>query len=105
MIRAWNVLVPIMFCSAGCRSLMTAQLNDITNSAVPIRAYRANERFSNEYACALNDFIKTTLVGMRILKRWVVNRITFIWSFYTTATFLVGLLNVQYIGAGTMGLC
>lgn len=54
---------------------------------------------------ALDNQLKAGLLGDRVLRRWLVNRVVFMWSFYTTTMYMVGLLNANSIGVGTLGLC
>jgi len=103
--RAWNTLVPLMYCIFSSKSYVAARVGDIASSNVVVRAFGDSDRLSLEFSHAFNDANTAYLIATRVLKRWLVNRVSFLWSFYTTTTFLVGILNVQYIGAGTLGLC
>lgn len=58
-----------------------------------------------EMGDAIDNQLKALLIGDRVLRRWLVNRILFMWSFYTTSMYIIGILNTGSIGAGTLGLC
>jgi len=103
--RAWNTLVPMIYCIMTTKSFVAARAGDVSSSNVVLRGLQDSDRLSEEFADAFNDANTVDLIAKRVLKRWLVNRITFMWSFYTVTTFLVGMLNAQYIGAGTLGLC
>jgi len=103
--RAWNTLVLMLYCMFTSKSFVAARAGDVSSSNVVLRGFRDTERLADEFADAFNDANTVDLTARRVLKRWLVNRVHFLWSFYTTTTFLVGMLNAQHIGAGTLGLC
>jgi len=104
-LRYWNTTVPLRYCMSSARSDVNSLVSDVVNNNVVIRAYKDQERISLEMGDAIDNQLKAGLLGDRVLRRWLVNRIIFMWSFYTTATYMVGILNTASIGAGTLGLC
>jgi len=104
-VRYWNTTVPLRYCMSSARSDVNSLISDVMNNNVVIRAYRDQERISLEMCDALDNQLKAGLLGDRVLRRWLVNRVVFMWSFYTTTMYMVGLLNASSIGPGTLGLC
>jgi ABC-type multidrug transport system fused ATPase/permease subunit len=104
-VRYWNTTVPLRYCMSNARSEVNSLVSDVINNNVVIRAYGDQERITLEMCDAIDNQLKAALLGERVLRRWLVNRLVYMWSFYTTATYIVGLLNTQNIGAGTLGLC
>ncbi|CAK9099580.1 ABC transporter C family member 11 (ABC transporter ABCC.11) (AtABCC11) (ATP-energized glutathione S-conjugate pump 12) (Glutathione S-conjugate-transporting ATPase 12) (Multidrug resistance-associated protein 12) [Durusdinium trenchii] len=104
-VRYWNTTVPLRYCMSSARSDVNSLISDVMNNNVVIRAYRDQERISLEMCHALDNQLKAGLLGDRVLRRWLVNRVVFMWSFYTTTMYMVGILNANSIGVGTLGLC
>eukprot|EP00931_Biecheleriopsis_adriatica_P095910 TRINITY_DN6955_c0_g1_i1.p1 TRINITY_DN6955_c0_g1~~TRINITY_DN6955_c0_g1_i1.p1 ORF type:complete len:1671 (-),score=374.71 TRINITY_DN6955_c0_g1_i1:75-5087(-) len=104
-IRYWNTTVPLRYCMSNARSDINSLVADVITNNMVIRAYKDQERITLEMGDAIDNSLKAGLLGDRVLRRWLVNRIIFMWSFYTTGTYMVGLLNAASIGAGTLGLC
>jgi len=104
-VRYWNTTVPLRYCMSSARSDVNSLISDVMNNNVVIRAYRDQERISLEMCDAIDNQLKAGLLGDRVLRRWLVNRVVFMWSFYTTSMYMVGLLNANTIGPGTLGLC
>mmetsp|Transcript_8378 Transcript_8378/g.14889 ORF Transcript_8378/g.14889 Transcript_8378/m.14889 type:complete len:1637 (+) Transcript_8378:146-5056(+) len=104
-VRYWNTTVPLRYCMSSARSDVNSLVSDVINNNVVIRAYKDQERISLEMGDAIDNQLKAGLLGDRVLRRWLVNRIIFMWSFYTTATYMVAIMNTATIGAGTLGLC
>lgn len=103
--RYWNTTVPLRYCMSTARSDVNSLISDVMSNNVVIRAYRDQERICLEMCDAMDNQLKAGLLGDRVLRRWLVNRVIFLWSFYTTSMYIVGLLNAESIGAGTLGLC
>jgi len=104
-VRYWNTTVPLRYCATNARSDVNSFIADVSSNNTVIRAYGDQERVTRDMCDALDDQLKASLYGERILRRWLVNRILFLWSFYMTATYMVGMLNTQWMGTGTLGLC
>lgn len=104
-VRYWNTTVPFRYCMTTCRSEINGLVSDVASNNVVIRAYQDQDRIASDMAVALDNQLKAMLLGERVLRRWLVNRLYFMWSFYTVTTYLVGLMNTTAIGAGTLGLC
>jgi len=104
-VRYWNTTVPLRYCMSTARSDVNSLISDVMSNNVVIRAYRDQDRISLEMCDAMDNQLKAGLLGDRVLRRWLVNRVIFLWSFYTTSMYIVGLLNAETIGAGTLGLC
>uniref|UniRef100_A0A7S1MGY5 ATP-dependent transporter ycf16 n=1 Tax=Alexandrium catenella TaxID=2925 RepID=A0A7S1MGY5_ALECA len=103
--KYWNTTVPLRYCATNSRSDVNSYIADVSTNNTVIRAYGDQERTTRDMCDALDDMIKASLYGERILRRWLVNRILFLWSFYITTTYMVGMLNTKWMGAGTLGLC
>mmetsp|Transcript_132984 Transcript_132984/g.384568 ORF Transcript_132984/g.384568 Transcript_132984/m.384568 type:complete len:1644 (+) Transcript_132984:126-5057(+) len=103
--RYWNTTVPFRYCAATAKSDVNSVIGEVTTSNAVIRAYGHQERITTEMCDAVDNELKADLYGQRVLKRWLINRIILLWSFYTTSVFLVSLLNVDRFGAGSIGLC
>lgn len=95
-VRYWNTTVPLRYCMSSARSDVNSLISDVMNNNVVIRAYRDQERISLEMCDALDNQLKAGLLGDRVLRRWLVNRVVFMWSFYTTTMYMVGLLTLSY---------
>jgi len=104
-VRYWNTTVPLKYCATNARSDANTLIADVSSNNTVIRAYGDQERVTLGMCDAMDDQLKASLYGERILRRWLMCRINFLWSFYTTTTYIVGILNVRYMGAGTLGLC
>jgi len=104
-VRYWNTTVPLRYCMSSARSDVNSLISDVINNNVVIRAYQDQERITMEMCDAIDNQLKAGLLGDRVLRRWLVNRIVFMWSFYTTGVYMVGLMNTSFIGSGTLGLC
>lgn len=104
-LRYWNTSVPLRYCMSSARSDVNSLISDVVNNNVVIRAYKDQERITMEMGDAIDNQLKALLIGDRVLRRWLVNRILFMWSFYTTSMYIIGILNTGSIGAGTLGLC
>ena len=94
-VRYWNTTVPLRYCMSSARSDVNSLISDVMNNNVVIRAYRDQERISLEMCDAIDNQLKAGLLGDRVLRRWLVNRVVFMWSFYTTSMYMVGLLNLS----------
>jgi len=103
--RYWNTTVPLKYCAANARSEVNNILGDVTHCNAVIRAYGEQERLMLDMCDAIDNELKAVLYGERVLRRWLINRIMFLWSFFTTSMYIVGLMNTDSIGAGTLGLC
>jgi len=104
-VRFWNTSVPLRYCMTSARSDVSSLCADMVGNKVVVRAFQDQERMTLEMCDAVDNQLKAGLLGERVLRRWLVNRIVFMWSFYTTTMYMVGLLSTAHIGAGTLGIC
>lgn len=103
--RYWNTTIPLRYCATNARSDVNCLITDVANNNTVIRAYGDRDRLTYDMCDAVDNYLKASLSCDRLLRRWLLNRILFLWSFVTTSTYLVGLLNAHWLGTGTLGLC
>lgn len=81
---------------------MTAEVGSSTSV---IRAFGEQERLVDDMCEAVDNQLKTGLCAEIVLRRWLVCRILFLWSFFTTSMYMSAMLNPGRVGTGTLGLC
>jgi len=100
-----NSSVPVRYCLTTAASHSNSCLSDVMESSVVVRGFGQENRLAEHFALVTDDCVKAQLTNDRLLKRWVVNRMFYLWSFFTTVTYLVGLYNSASLGVGTLGIC
>mmetsp|Transcript_31394 Transcript_31394/g.56892 ORF Transcript_31394/g.56892 Transcript_31394/m.56892 type:complete len:1558 (-) Transcript_31394:161-4834(-) len=100
-----NSSVPMRYCTLTSISRANNLVSDIMANGLVVRGLGQEQRLIDEFARCTGDANKASLMEERFLKRWVMNRLTYLWSFYNTSVFIAGLFNVSSIGAGQLGLC
>lgn len=104
-VRYRNTTIPLRYCLASTQSHLNGILSDVLHSNSVNRAYGAQDRVAMDMCVAVNNTIKACVTSDRIMRRWLVNRVIYMWSFITTSTYLVGLMHPGFVGAGTLGVC
>eukprot|EP00933_Yihiella_yeosuensis_P060300 TRINITY_DN6275_c0_g1_i1.p1 TRINITY_DN6275_c0_g1~~TRINITY_DN6275_c0_g1_i1.p1 ORF type:complete len:1641 (+),score=241.15 TRINITY_DN6275_c0_g1_i1:84-5006(+) len=104
-LRYQNASVPLRYCMFSATSHSNSYLSDAMANSVVARGFGQETRLAQDYALVTDGAVRADLTDNRLLRRWLVNRITFLWSFFNTATFLVGMYNCDHIGSGTLGIC
>jgi len=99
-----NSCVPMRYCTLSSISRVNNLVSDIMANGLVVRGLGQEERLLEEFAVATGQANKASLLEERFLKRWVMNRFTYLWSFFNTTVFIVGLYNVTTLGAGQLGL-
>ena len=103
--RCWNTAVSLQHRMAGARADVSGLVADAARNGAVVRAYQDEERVTLEMCDAVDGMLRAGVLGGRTLKWWLQNRVTYLWSFFMTATYMVGLANPARVGAGTLGLC
>jgi len=104
-VRYRNTSVPMRYCYTSAKSDMNGLVNDMMASTAVLRAYGEDSRLSREMCMHVDRTLKVSMMSKYILKRWVGNRVQYLWSFMTSITYLVALVHPESVGAGTLGVC
>lgn len=102
--RYQNAIVPLKYCQLSIQSSITNRLSDVMANSVVTRGFGEEARVTSDYAAGTDDAIKAVITETRLLKRWLMNRINFLWTFYNVTIYVVGLYNSATLGAGTLGI-
>lgn len=84
---------------------MNGLLTDVMSSTAAIRAYGDEERLSKEMCMQMDKTLKVCMMSHNVLRRWLGNRVQYLWGFLTSTTYVAGLLYPDKVGAGTLGVC
>jgi len=103
--RYRNTSVPMRYCFASAKSDMNGLVTDVMSSTAAIRAYADEKRLSDEMCMQVDKTLKVCMMSNNVLKRWLGNRVQFLWSFLTSTTYVAALLYPDKVGAGTLGIC
>jgi len=103
--RYRNTSVPMRYCFASTKSDMNGLLTDVMSSTAAIRAYGDEERLSKEMCMQMDKTLKVCMMSHNVLRRWLGNRVQYLWGFLTSTTYVAGLLYPDKVGAGTLGVC
>ncbi|CAL1154435.1 unnamed protein product [Cladocopium goreaui] len=103
--RYRNTSVPMRYCFASAKSDMNGLVTDVMSSTAAIRAYGDEKRLSDEMCVQVDKTLKVCMMSNNVLKRWLGNRVQFLWSFLTSTTYVAALLYPDKVGAGTLGIC
>ncbi|CAJ1423270.1 unnamed protein product, partial [Effrenium voratum] len=102
--RYQNTTVPLRYCFKTSSSRTQSYLSDVMTSTVVVRGFGEQQRLSAEYAAAVDDSLKADLTDDRLMKRWLCNRVNYLWTFYNSVTYIIGLYNCSRLGPGTLGI-
>eukprot|EP00930_Biecheleria_cincta_P039308 TRINITY_DN27030_c0_g1_i1.p1 TRINITY_DN27030_c0_g1~~TRINITY_DN27030_c0_g1_i1.p1 ORF type:complete len:1533 (+),score=247.93 TRINITY_DN27030_c0_g1_i1:55-4653(+) len=103
--RYRNTSIPMRYCFASTKSDMNGLVTDIMASNAVGRAYCDQGRLSDEMCLKVDRTLKVSIMTRNVLKRWLNNRVQYLWSFLTSTTYVIALLHPEKIGAGTLGVC
>lgn len=103
--RYRNTSVPMRYCFASAKSDMNGLVTDVMSSTAAIRAYGDEKRLSDEMCLQVDKTLKVCMMSNNVLRRWLGNRIHFLWSFMTSTTYVAALMYPDKVGAGTLGIC
>eukprot|EP00931_Biecheleriopsis_adriatica_P019403 TRINITY_DN13230_c0_g1_i1.p1 TRINITY_DN13230_c0_g1~~TRINITY_DN13230_c0_g1_i1.p1 ORF type:complete len:565 (+),score=76.25 TRINITY_DN13230_c0_g1_i1:176-1870(+) len=103
--RYQNTTVPLRYCTSHANSLTNNLLSDAMANSVVVRGFGQEDRQVATFAASVDDAIKVSLTDERFLRRWFLNRVSFLWTFYNSLTFIVGMYSCHRLGAGTLGIC
>jgi len=104
-LRYQNAIVPLRYCMTTAASHSNSCLSDVMANSVVVRGFGEEERLTSLFAAATDDAMRAMLTDERLLKRWLMNRVTYLWSFFNATVYVVGLFNAATLGAGTLGIC
>eukprot|EP00930_Biecheleria_cincta_P002638 TRINITY_DN103641_c0_g1_i1.p1 TRINITY_DN103641_c0_g1~~TRINITY_DN103641_c0_g1_i1.p1 ORF type:complete len:1660 (-),score=304.97 TRINITY_DN103641_c0_g1_i1:123-5102(-) len=102
--RYQNAIVPLRYCQLGVSSCIVSRLSDVMANSVVTRGFGEEARLTSDYAAGTDDAIKAVITETRLVKRWLMNRVNFLWTFYNVTIYVVGLYNSATLGAGTLGI-
>ncbi|CAJ1397452.1 unnamed protein product [Effrenium voratum] len=103
--RYRNTSVPMRYCFASSKSDMNGLVTDVMSSTAAIRAYGDEGRLSEEMCLQVDKTLKVCMMSNNVLRRWLGNRVQYLWSFLTSTTYVAALLYPDKVGAGTLGVC
>jgi len=102
--RYQNTTVPLRYCFKTSSSKTQSYLSDVMTNTVVVRGFGEQQRLTAEYAVAIDDSLKADLTDDRLMKRWLCNRVNYLWTFYNSVAYIAGLYNCAWLGPGTLGI-
>eukprot|EP00913_Durusdinium_trenchii_P032297 g30241.t1 len=102
--RYQNTTVPLRYCFKTQTSRTQSYLSDVMTNTVVVRGFGEQTRLTQEYAEAVDCSLKADLTDDRLMKRWLCNRVNYLWTFYNSVTYIIGLYNCAWMGPGTLGI-
>eukprot|EP00931_Biecheleriopsis_adriatica_P072840 TRINITY_DN47231_c0_g1_i1.p1 TRINITY_DN47231_c0_g1~~TRINITY_DN47231_c0_g1_i1.p1 ORF type:complete len:1548 (+),score=282.68 TRINITY_DN47231_c0_g1_i1:109-4752(+) len=103
--RYRNTSVPMQYCYSSTKSDMNIMVTDVISGNMVSRAYGDQSRLSDDMCGRVNQTLKVWMTSRRTLRRWLGNRIIYLWSFLTSTLYSIALINPEKIGSGTLGIC
>mmetsp|Transcript_22678 Transcript_22678/g.41042 ORF Transcript_22678/g.41042 Transcript_22678/m.41042 type:complete len:1608 (-) Transcript_22678:60-4883(-) len=104
-LRYQNAIVPLRYCMTTAVSHSNSCLSDVMANSVVVRGFGEEERLTALFAASTDDAMRASLTDERLLRRWLLSRVMYLWSFYNTTVYVIGLFNAGSLGAGTLGVC
>lgn len=103
-LRYQNTTVPLRYCFKTQSSRTQSYLSDVMTNTVVVRGFGEQKRLTAEYAVAIDCSLKADLTDDRLMKRWLCNRVNYLWTFYNSVAYIAGLYNCVWRGPGTLGI-
>ena len=99
-----NTGVSLRRCFKKCSSVLQSHLSDVMTNTVVVRGFGEHHRLAAQYARSVDDRLKIQLTGERLMKRWLCNRVNYMWTFYNSMTYIIALYSVSWLGPGYLGI-
>ncbi|CAE7543990.1 ABCC1, partial [Symbiodinium pilosum] len=103
-LRYQNTAVPLRYCFKTSSSITQSHLSDVMTNTVVVRGFGEQNRVACTYAACVDNSVKADLTDDRLMKRWLCNRVNYLWTFYNSITYIIGLYNASWLGPGTLGI-
>jgi len=103
-LRYQNTAVPLRYCFKTSSSITQSHLSDVMTNTVVVRGFGEQNRIAVQYAACVDNSVKADLTDDRLMKRWLCNRVNYLWTFYNAITYIIGLYNAAWLGPGTLGI-
>lgn len=105
VIRAyWNTMVPLRYLTSISRSEVNVYITEAEYGSAMSRAYQVTHAIAKKQTLALNNMLKADF-ACSCTRRWVVNRLMIMYSFFCTAVALLGILSSAASELGSTSLC
>jgi len=102
--RYWNVMIPLRYLNSTTRSKVNIFLTETEYGNPSQRAYQIAEPVQIFQMQAMDQMLKADFASGSI-RRWIINRVLVLYSFFCTLVGLLGILATSMVDVGAVSLC
>eukprot|EP00928_Gymnodinium_smaydae_P072459 TRINITY_DN5580_c0_g1_i1.p1 TRINITY_DN5580_c0_g1~~TRINITY_DN5580_c0_g1_i1.p1 ORF type:complete len:1479 (-),score=209.56 TRINITY_DN5580_c0_g1_i1:855-5291(-) len=102
--RYFALVVPLRYLEKTTRSTVSAHVVEAETSNITVRAYEVAEPQALRQMAVADDLLRAQTAG-KTVRRWLVNRLLVLYSFFSTSVALMGVFLPSLLSFGSVSLC
>jgi len=99
-----NIVVPLRYLTNVSRSEVNVYASEVDNSKIALRAFQVHEQVAAEQCGVMDNLLKAQF-ACDCVKRWLLNRLTFLWAVWATVIAVTSILFLDVVSVGAMSVC